>query len=41
MSQAVEGMLDWSREVSPSADARSLDVRDVPVTGASELSVEY
>jgi acylphosphatase len=38
---AVEKMLAWCREGSPSADVDSLDVRDVEPIDASEFSVEY
>jgi acylphosphatase len=38
---AVDSMVAWCREGSPSADVDGVDVRDVPATGASEFSVEY
>ena len=39
--EAVEEMLDWSRQGSPSAEVHSLDVREVTPIDASEFSVEY
>jgi acylphosphatase len=38
---AVEQMLTWCRGGSPSAKVRGLDVRDVPLTDASEFRVDY
>jgi acylphosphatase len=38
---AVEEMLAWCREGSPSADVDDLDVRVVDPIEASEFSVEY
>ena len=40
-AEAVDAMVTWCREGSPSAEVDRLDVRDVPTTGASEFSVEY
>ena len=38
---AVEHMLAWCRDGSPSADVSELEVRDVPPTDASEFRVDY
>ena len=38
---AVEQMLTWCRDGSPSATVRSLDVRDVPLSDATEFRVDY
>jgi acylphosphatase len=38
---AVEEMLTWCRDGSPSAEVRKLAVRDVPLTNASDFRVDY
>jgi len=38
---ALEQMLTWCRGGSPSAQVGRLDVRDVPLSGASEFRVDY
>jgi len=39
--EAVEEMLKWCREGSPSADVRRVEVRDVEPTNASSFEVRY
>lgn len=39
--QAVEQMLTWCREGSPSADVRRVEVRDVEATNDSSFEVRY
>ena len=40
-ADAVDTMVAWCREGSPSAEVDHVVVRDVPATGTSEFSVEY
>ena len=39
--EAVDAMVAWCREGSPSAHVDRVDVRDVPPNGSSEFSVAY
>lgn len=39
--EAVEEMLKWCREGSPSADVHRVEVRDVESTNASSFEVRY
>ncbi len=39
--EAVEEMLKWCREGSPSADVRRVEVRDVESTNAASFEVRY
>lgn len=41
LPDAVQSMVDWCREGSPSAEVHRLQVRDVQPIGASKFSVEY